>query len=158
MHKFMTNLYKGDTMHLVSGGEVMPVKIDTIDVRADGLTKFAGYLMDPPTAYVSSDLVSVRQAVERRYANSVFGRCSHEYVKSKPSLPGIKAVHFSGPVTVVIWEDKTKTIVRCKDGDMIDYEKGFAMAIAKKALGTNPSGSNYYDVFKKYLPMYAEEE
>lgn len=71
-------------------------------------------------------------------------------------LPGIKNVHFSGPCTVVIWEDKTKTVVRCKDNDVVDYEKGLAMAIAKKALGTNKSGSNYYDIFKKWLPK--EEE
>ena len=71
-------------------------------------------------------------------------------------VPAIKTVHFSGPCTVVIWEDGTKTIVRCKDGDVIDYEKGLAMAIAKKALGTNESRSNYYDIFKKWLPK--EEE
>lgn len=73
-------------------------------------------------------------------------------------LPGIKTVHFSGPVTAVIWEDGTKSVVRCKDGEVPDYEKGFAMAIAKKALGTNKSGSNYYDIFKKYLPKPEEEE
>jgi hypothetical protein len=71
-------------------------------------------------------------------------------------LPGIKTVHFSGPVTAVIWEDKTKTLVRCKDGEEPDYEKGLAMAIAKKALGTNKSGSNYYDIFKKWLPKNEE--
>lgn len=71
-------------------------------------------------------------------------------------LPGIKNVHFSGPCTVVIWEDKTKTVVRCKDGEVPDYEKGLAMAIAKKALGTNKSGSNYYDIFKKWLPKPEE--
>lgn len=76
----------------------------------------------------------------------------------KRKLPGIKTVHFSGPVTAVIWEDKTKTIVRCKDNDMVDYEKGLAMAIAKKALGTNKSGSNYYDIFKKWLPKPEVEE
>ena len=69
-------------------------------------------------------------------------------------LPGIKNVIFSGPCTIVIWEDKTKTVVRCNN-DVLDPEKGLAMAIAKKALGTNKSGSNYYDIFKKWLP---EEE
>ena len=79
-------------------------------------------------------------------------------VNQRPKLPGIKTVHFSGPVTAVIWEDKTKTIVRCKDGEEPDYEKGLAMAIAKKALGTNKSGSNYYDIFKKWLPKPEVEE
>lgn len=70
-------------------------------------------------------------------------------------LPGIKNVIFSGPCTIVMWEDGTKTIVRCEK-DVLDPEKGLAMAIAKKALGTNKSGSNYYDIFKKWLPK--EEE
>ena len=63
----------------------------------------------------------------------------------------IEKVHFSGPVTAVIWSDGTKTVVRC-DKEDFDHEKGLAMAIAKKFLGTNETGSNYYDVFKKWLP------
>lgn len=70
---------------------------------------------------------------------------------NRRKLPGIKNVIFSGPCTIVLWEDGTKTIVRC-DKDVLDPEKGLAMAIAKKALGTNKSGSNYYDIFKKWLP------
>lgn len=70
----------------------------------------------------------------------------------KPAIPEIKIVHFSGPVTCVIWADGTKTLVRCGENDVMDPEKGLALAIAKKALGTNESGSNYYDIFKKYLP------
>lgn len=69
----------------------------------------------------------------------------------------IKAVHFSGPVTVVIWDDGTKTMVRC-NAENFDHEKGLAMAIAKKFLGTNKSGSNYYDIFKKWLPEDEKEE
>lgn len=80
--------------------------------------------------------------------------------KRRSKLPGIKNVHFSGPVTAVIWEDGTKTIVRCQGDNVQDPEKGLAMAIAKKAFGTNKSGSNYYDIFKQWLPKaeVAEEE
>lgn len=72
--------------------------------------------------------------------------------KSAINFPDIKKVHFNDPVTVVLWTDGTKTIVRCQDGDIYDPEKGLAMAIAKKALGNK---GNYCDVFKKWLP---EEE
>lgn len=68
------------------------------------------------------------------------------------NMPAIKKVHFSGNVTVVIFEDDSKVIVKCQDGETFDPEKGLAMAIAKRALGTNKSGSNYYDIFKKWLP------
>lgn len=67
----------------------------------------------------------------------------------------IERVHFSGPCTVVIWKDGSKTIVRCGGNDQFDPEKGLAMAIAKKALGNN---GRYYDIFKKYLPKPATPE
>ncbi len=67
----------------------------------------------------------------------------------------IKKVHFNDPVTVVLWEDGTKTIVRAGDDDIYDPEKGLAMAIAKKALGNQ---GNYYEVFKKWLPKEINDE
>lgn len=66
----------------------------------------------------------------------------------------IKKVHFNPPVTVVIWEDGTKTIVRTQDEDEFDPEKGLAMAISKKVLGNKGA---YYDEFKKWLDPYYEE-
>lgn len=67
----------------------------------------------------------------------------------------IKKVHFNPPVTVVIWEDGTKTIVRTQGKDTFDPEKGLAMAISKKVLGNNET---YYDEFKKWVDPYQEEE
>lgn len=61
----------------------------------------------------------------------------------------IKKAYFNDPVTVVLWADGTKTIVRCGEDDIYDPEKGLAMAISKKALGNK---GNYYNTFKKYLP------
>jgi hypothetical protein len=60
----------------------------------------------------------------------------------------IMDVIFNGPATIVIWSDKTKTVVKAQDGEKIDYEKGLAMAISKKFLGNK---GNYYDTFEKYL-------
>ena len=73
-------------------------------------------------------------------------------------LPAIKKVHVSNNVTVVIFEDGSKSIVRCQEGETFDPEKGLAMAICKKVLGTNKSGSNYYDELKKWLPKEEEKE
>ena len=66
---------------------------------------------------------------------------------SRP-IPSIKDVIFNGPATIVIWADRTKTVVKAQDGEPVDYEKGLAMAISKKALGNK---GNYFDQFKKYL-------
>lgn len=65
------------------------------------------------------------------------------------NTPTIKKVHFNNPVTVVIWSDNTKTIVRCQEGDVFDPEKGLAMAISKKYFGNK---GNYCEVFKKWVP------
>lgn len=55
---------------------------------------------------------------------------------TKRNSTKIKKVHFNPPVTVVIWEDGTKTIVRTQGKDTFDPEKGLAMAISKRFLVT----------------------
>jgi hypothetical protein len=72
----------------------------------------------------------------------------------KRRIPEIKKVHFNDPVTVVLWADNTKTIVRCENEEF-DPEKGLAMAIAKKALGNT---SKYFDTFKKHKKEYAPKK
>lgn len=76
--------------------------------------------------------------------------------KSTPTMvPEIKKVIFSGPATIILWEDGTKTVVKCGEDEMFDPEKGMAMAIAKKALGNK---GKYYDTFKPWLDAYYEAE
>lgn len=59
----------------------------------------------------------------------------------------IEKVIFSYPATIVFWNDGTKTVVKCQEGDTFDREKGLAMAIAKKYLGNKGS---YCNVIKKW--------
>lgn len=66
------------------------------------------------------------------------------------AVPEIKNVIFNDPATIVLWEDGTKTIVKCQDGDTYSEELGLAMCIAKKALGNK---GNFNEVFKKWLPV-----
>lgn len=70
----------------------------------------------------------------------------------------IKKVIFNEPVTVVIWDDDTKTVVKCQPGDVYDEEKGLAMCIAKKYFGNK---GNFNEVFKKWqstLPKFLIKE
>lgn len=64
-------------------------------------------------------------------------------------IPEIKTVHFSYPATIVIWEDGTKTVVKCQKDDFYSPEAGLAICIAKKALGNQ---SNFNNIFKKWVP------
>ena len=88
--------------------------------------------------------------------NSIYGRNRFD-IKAVNSIYGfygrnrfdIKKVYFKDPVTVVLWEDGSKTIVRRDERDTYDPEKALAIAFAKKALGNK---GNYYNVFKKWIP------
>ena len=97
-----------------------------------------------------------RSAVEQEYVNNDIMTTLRAYHSMSYGYPKpndrIEKVIFNNPATIVIWADGTKTIIKCDKQDEFDPEKGLAMAIAKKYLGTNKSGSNYYDVFEKWVP------
>lgn len=64
------------------------------------------------------------------------------------AMNSITKVIFNNPVTIVLWSDGTKTVVKCDERDEFDPEKGLAMAICKKHFG----GGFYNDIFKKWIP------
>ena len=93
--------------------------------------------------YCYDDVIATRDFVATRdFLNSIYGISSSH-------IPEIKNVIFNDPATIVFWEDGTKTVVKCQDGDEFDPEKGLAMAIAKKAYGNKGS---YCNKLKKWLP------
>lgn len=65
----------------------------------------------------------------------------------------IEKVIFNEPATIVLWEDRTKTVVKCMEGDTFSQEMGLAMCICKKALG-----DNYHRVFKEWITYEPEQE
>lgn len=60
----------------------------------------------------------------------------------------IKKVIFNEPATIVIWEDGTKTIVKCAEDEAYDKEKGLALCYMKKALGNK---GNYNNIFREHI-------
>lgn len=102
--------------------------------------------------------IILRHKIERRNEMPVEGASYLDYscifkVKTR-FIPAIKDVIFNEPATIVFWEDGSKTVVKCQDGDIYDPEKGLAMAISKKALGNQ---GNYCNEFKKWLPEKNED-
>ena len=69
------------------------------------------------------------------------------------SGPQIKNIIFNDPATIVIWEDGTKTVVKCQEGDTYSKETGLALCIAKKYLGNK---GNFNEVFMKWIPEETE--
>lgn len=89
------------------------------------------------------------------YTNNSTSTLNHSqnyssYYKQVPL--SIQKVIFNDPCTIILWSDKTKTVVKCGEDEEYDPEKGMAMAISKKFFGNK---GNYYETFKKWLP---EEE
>lgn len=52
-----------------------------------------------------------------------------------PYFPSIDKVIFNGPATIVMWSDKTKTVVKCQEGDEYSKQTGLLMCVFKKAFG-----------------------
>ena len=73
--------------------------------------------------------------------------------KNTKNTMEIKDVIFNAPATIVLWNDGTKTVVKCQDEDEYDPEKGLAMAITKKAFGNK---GNYCNEFNKWIDKYYE--
>ena len=66
--------------------------------------------------------------------------------------PKIKNIILNGPATIVMWEDNTKTVVKCTESETYDAEKGLCMAICKKLYG-----SDFKKEFTKKLTKAVEE-
>lgn len=52
-------------------------------------------------------------------------------------IPGIRRIIFSGVCTIVLWEDGSKTLVRCAPDQIFSEYGGFAAAVCKKLFGTS---------------------
>lgn len=76
-----------------------------------------------------------------------FGLLSWEKNYERVDMPFIDRVIFNGPATIVFWKDGTKTVVKCRQDEAFDYEKGLAMAMCKRLYGNK---GNFNNVFKKW--------
>lgn len=87
---------------------------------------------------------AIRYAIED--AKVVYGTYTNMILNSQPP---IEKVIFHDPATIVYWKDGNKTVVKAEN-EPFDPEKGLAMAISKYFLGNE---GNYYETFKKWLPV-----
>ena len=86
-------------------------------------------------AIPSGSLSRYRCSIYNSYGQLI--KVLYECGKKKKVLSNIKKVIFSNPATIVLWNDGTKTVVKCGENETFDEEKGLAMAIAKHALGND---------------------
>lgn len=94
----------------------------------------------------------LRDAYEYSRTRGVTVFNTPDYKPRTAYLPEITNVYFNDPVTVVLWDDGTKTMVKCQEGDVYSPEIGLSLCITKKSLGNMP---NFNNIFRKWCP---EEE
>ena len=70
-------------------------------------------------------------------------------------IPEIKNVIFNYPETTVLWEDGTKTSVKCNPEDEYSKEVGLALCAMKKAFGNT---GDFNDIFRKWIPKENSEK
>ena len=62
----------------------------------------------------------------------------------------VKKVIFNDPATIIQWNDGSKTVVKCQNGEPFDAEKGFVMAYLKKLLGNDNTFNKEIAKWVKY--------
>lgn len=125
--------YIGKVKNYFSQNKKVGVELfqQTNDASSKGLFWFseskvvaAGSLPDAMMEYIKADL------------NATFGVANHIRRSRQTGLPQIKKVIYSGPKTIILWADNTKTIVSCGEADSYDYYSGFCVAVVKKLFGS----------------------
>lgn len=110
--------YIGKVKNYFSQNKKVGVELfqQTNDASSKGLFWFseskvvaAGSLPDAMMEYIKADL------------NATFGVANHIRRSRQTGLPQIKKVIYSGPKTIILWADNTKTIVSCGEADSYDY-------------------------------------
>ena len=75
-----------------------------------------------------------------------------------PKKPIPKKVKFSGPATIILWEDGTKTVVKCQKEDVWDDDVGIAMCYLKKMLGNKGNFNNIFREAMKVAEVQTKKE
>ena len=137
----------GDWLHY--DGPDVPSNYPSIRFIASVDTK-----ADPETEKAREEFF--KRAALRNILNPVYGmtgassdKSKSNNVISKPKMthgcPGIKKVIFNDPATIVLWDDGTKTVVKCSEGDTYSEWSGLAFCICKKLMG-----GEFHKVFKHW--------
>ena len=64
----------------------------------------------------------------------------------------IKKIMYKPPATIVFWNDGTKTVAVCEEGDAYNKELGFALCVLKKKYGNK----KVHDMLDKYVHNVSE--
>ena len=73
--------------------------------------------------------------------------------KNLPSM--VEKITYCGPATIVFWNDGTKTVIKCHEGDQFDEVTGFLLCCLRKMM-TQKSYSELCDILDGVYASKAE--
>ena len=72
-----------------------------------------------------------------------------------PAFPNPVKVIVNPPATIILWEDGTKTVVKCPKEVKFDWEAGILYAMLKKAIGNSRAFHDILDRGFEHVEMYS---
>ena len=121
---------------------------DTISVASNisGTTETTTTAYDTQLSYdnivTQTDNTNARK-IKANYLTSkaeIASKMKNAYMKiiaGSYSKLRVKNIVFNNPATIVFWEDGTKTVVKCAEGEQFNKYVGFCAAVTKKVFGNN---------------------
>lgn len=141
-----------------------------IEPRAAFVIESNGYTYDNPVIVVS---ISGKAPDPSRDYKEITKMKPIAYVpRELPDWIKPRHVTFSpdkSQITCIVWENGEKTIVKCGENDIFDFEKGFAMAVITRLYGKSetkklikkfitPAEDSYYEKLYGESSMWDDEE
>ena len=118
--------------------------------------------------YTDTDSIRYDNTKTSWNKNDIYRYCAHDIKATEDTCMrlssiswydwlsnNIQRVIFNKPYTIVIFKDKTKSVVKASNEEY-DPEKGFVMALLKRIL--SPESSKYYKLVKKYCDDASQTE
>lgn len=74
--------------------------------------------------------------------------------------PNFKKIIFNDPATIILWNDGSKTVVKCGPDDKYDPEKGYVMCLLKRFCGNDTAMFHKFLKYgmKNYIPKEEVKE
>lgn len=146
VHK--SSMYDVDTAEIMIAGDIRVEDMKRIQEFIESIPDGSDFRIsvNTPTPWESvysanSYLIAARGSGKTRYFQDWL---FNQYLCIRPTK-----VIFHDPATIVFWNDCTKTVVKCQEGDTYSKEMGLALCFSKKMLGNQ---SNFNNIFKKWIP------
>lgn len=128
-----------------------------ITQEKDIMSKSVSAVLDAHKIAQEKDILNSTFGIEIRKENIMPPKMNYGELYINGNLFGslsamkatVKDITILGGVTTLVWSDGDVTMVTQGPDDDFDVEKGIAMAIAKKFIGTNESKSNYIEEIRR---------